>query len=277
MTTLDIQRRLTALGFDPGPADGIRGPRTIRAIKAFQKERGLHVDGIVGPVTAAALNAGVGAKPAKLTLDRGVFFPAARSAVFGGKLRQAQVDGMGAILDEWDAGGYSDPRWLAYIMATAHHETGGSFEPVEENLGYSAERLMQVWPSRFPSLIAARPYAGNPEKLANKVYGDRMGNTAPGDGWKYRGRGLVQITGKANYEKYGLDDNPDAAGDIRTAARIIVDGMVNGRFTGLLLRAFFDHDTDNPIGARKIINPDANGKMIAETHAKFLRAIEEAS
>jgi N-acetylmuramoyl-L-alanine amidase len=57
MTTLDIQRRLAALGFDPGPADGIRGPRTIRAIEAFQKERGLRVDGIVGPVTAAAMHA----------------------------------------------------------------------------------------------------------------------------------------------------------------------------------------------------------------------------
>lgn len=210
-------------------------------------------------------------------MDRQAFFAAVRASLFAGKLTQDQVTGMEAILDEWEASKASDPRWLAYIMATAHHETGARFAPVEENLNYTAKRLCQVWPSRFPNASAAAPYAGNPEKLANKVYGGRMGNVAPGDGWKYRGRGLVQITGKANYDKYGLTDNPDAAGDVKTAARIIVDGMINGRFTGLTLRAFFDHDSNNPIGARKIINPDANGDEIAVVYEKYLKAVKAAS
>ena len=72
-------------------------------------------------------------------------------------------------------------------------------ERLEEGLNYSAERLTKVWPRRFPTIAAAAPYAGNPEALANKVYGGRLGNTAPGDGWRYRGRGLIQVTGRDNY------------------------------------------------------------------------------
>jgi putative chitinase len=210
-------------------------------------------------------------------MNRSAYYSAVRASLFAGKLTQDQVTGMEAILDEWEKGNYLDPRWLAYIMATAHHETGARFAPIEENLNYSAKRLCQVWPSRFPNASAAAPYAGSPEKLANKVYGGRMGNVAPGDGWKYRGRGLVQITGRTNYAKYGLVDTPEAAGDVKTAARIIVDGMVNGRFTGLKLSTFFDIDSNNPAGARKIINPDANGAKIAKEYELYLKAVKAAS
>lgn len=76
-------------------------------------------------------------------------------------------------------------------------------QALTENMSYSAERLCKVWPGRFPTLADARPYARNPEALANKVYGGRMGNKAPGDGWKFRARTPIGITGYDNYAFVG--------------------------------------------------------------------------
>lgn len=90
-------------------------------------------------------------------------------------------------------------RATAHFLSQVLHESA-MLTVLAENLNYSAERLVAVWPRRFPSVSRARPYARNPEALANHVYADRMGNTEPGDGWKYRGRGLIQITGRSNYE-----------------------------------------------------------------------------
>ncbi len=111
---------------------------------------------------------------------------------------------------------------IAHAMAQFSHECGAGLE-VEENLNYSAARMMQVWPSRFPTLASAAPYAGNPRNLANNVYGSRMGNR-PGtdDGWNFRGRGAAQTTGRAGYQAVGdkmglsLVDNPDAVNDPRS-------------------------------------------------------------
>jgi putative chitinase len=94
------------------------------------------------------------------------------------------------------------PLRVAHFMAQVLHETGGL--TVEfENLNYSAERLPQVWPTRFKPKGPLMPtdFAHNPEKLANEVYGGRMGNTGPSDGFTYRGRGLLQLTGKESYQK----------------------------------------------------------------------------
>ena len=82
------------------------------------------------------------------------------------------------------------------------HESA-MLERVEENLNYTAERMCAVWPARFPRVSDALPYARSPEALANRVYGGRLGNTQPGDGWRYRGRGLVQVTGRDNYAMVG--------------------------------------------------------------------------
>lgn len=90
-------------------------------------------------------------------------------------------------------------RDLTAFLGQVLHESD-MLEHLEENLSYSAERLCAVWPSRFPALDAARPYARNPEALANKVYAARLGNVQQGDGWRFRGRGLIQVTGRANYE-----------------------------------------------------------------------------
>ena len=94
-------------------------------------------------------------------------------------------------------------RQAAFIGQCAHESA--NFKTLEENLNYKPETLMRVWPSRFPDLPTAMKYAHNQEAIANKVYGGRMGNGAEesGDGWKYHGRGLIQLTGKENYERCG--------------------------------------------------------------------------
>jgi putative chitinase len=89
---------------------------------------------------------------------------------------------------------------IAHFMAQVLHESDGLTSQFE-NLNYSAPRLPVVWPTRFKPGGPLDPaqYAHNPEKLANTVYGGRMGNTAPGDGYLYRGRGIIQLTGKSEY------------------------------------------------------------------------------
>lgn len=106
-------------------------------------------------------------------------------------------------------------RQVASFIAQASHESGG-YRVLVENLNYRAERLVQVWPSRFRNVQAAASYANNPEKLANLVYANRMGNgdERSGDGFKFRGRGLIQLTGRDNYRAFAnsigksIDDVP---------------------------------------------------------------------
>ena len=103
---------------------------------------------------------------------------------------------------------------MAAFIGQCSHESGG-FKSLEENLNYSSGSLSRVWPSRFPDKATADSYAHNPQKIANKVYSGRMGNTEDGDGWRYHGRGLIQLTGKENYANCGAGlgvsfiDDPD--------------------------------------------------------------------
>lgn len=109
----------------------------------------------------------------------------------------------------------------AHLLGQAAHESG-NFMISEENLNYRAETMCRVWPSRFKSEAEAEPYARNPEKLANKVYADRMGNgsEASGDGYKNRGRGFIQLTGAINIKQFAdhigrdsLVDDPSPIAD----------------------------------------------------------------
>jgi len=95
----------------------------------------------------------------------------------------------------------------AFLGQIAHEST--RLSRLEENLNYTAERICAVWPSRFKTVADAAPLARNPEALANAVYGGRMGNKLPGDGYRYRGRGLKQLTGKNNYAAYLLAGDVD--------------------------------------------------------------------
>lgn len=96
--------------------------------------------------------------------------------------------------------GISTPRQQAAFLGQAGHECG-NFKILEEGLSYSADRLMKIWPKRFPTLESAQPYARNGKALANKVYANRMGNRdeASGDGYRFRGSGYLQLTGHDNF------------------------------------------------------------------------------
>jgi putative chitinase len=110
----------------------------------------------------------------------------------------------------------NDARRAAAFLAQIAHESN-EFRSITENLNYSVAGLMNSWPKRFPTAAIAQQYARNPEKLANFVYALRLGNgdAESGDGWRYRGRGLIQLTGRGNYRAAGtalgvaLEDNPD--------------------------------------------------------------------
>ena len=95
------------------------------------------------------------------------------------------------------------PERGAHLLGQGSHESGG-FKLVRENLNYSAETMMRVWPSRFKTLADAEPYARNPKALADKVYSNRMGN-GEGEGHIYIGRGFLQLTGKDNYKAFAAD------------------------------------------------------------------------
>jgi putative chitinase len=94
------------------------------------------------------------------------------------------------------------PNRIAGFLGQTTHESA-NYKTLQENLNYSANGLVTVWPSRFPTFDIANEYARKPERIANKVYSNRMGNGSEesGDGWRYRGRGIIQITGRDNYEK----------------------------------------------------------------------------
>ena len=111
------------------------------------------------------------------------------------------LDPLNATFDKYDI---STPKRQAGFIGQCQHESN-NFRTLEENLHYSAAGLMRVWPSRFTSDVVAQAYANNPEKIANKVYAGRMGNgdEESGDGWAYHGRGLIQLTGRDNYNACG--------------------------------------------------------------------------
>ena len=115
------------------------------------------------------------------------------------------------------------PKRQACFIGQCMHESGG-FKQLKENLNYSAKALMNTWPSRFPDMDTAEKFERQPEKIANKVYSGRMGNIEDGDGAKYIGRGLIQLTGKDNYKAFGdaigedLIANPQLVEEPRYAA-----------------------------------------------------------
>ena len=180
-------------------------------------------------------------------INRKFFFDHIRQALFQGSLSQAQVDGLDQILDYWEAeAGKKDDRWLAYALATAHHETDKTFGPIREyGLGHG------------------HPY-GVPD---------------PQTGQAYYGRGLVQLTWKANYKtfsdllKVDLVSDPDLALDMKYAVPIMFVGMEKGLFTGKKLATYFEGPLEDWVHARRIINGLDCADAIAAFGKVFYAAI----
>jgi putative chitinase len=209
-------------------------------------------------------------------MNSAAFFAAVRDRLFASKMTQAQVRGINAILDRWTANALTDARWLAYMLATAYHETGRAMQPVQENLNYGAPGLRATFPKYF-SYAEAQAYQRQPQRIANRAYANRMGNgdEASGDGWRFRGRGLVQITGRNNYRTYGIENDPDKALEDDVAVHILFDGMIHGRFTGRKLADFFNASVEDWRGARQIINAMDRADDVAGYASAFLGALRK--
>lgn len=204
-----------------------------------------------------------------------------RKNVFNGKMSDKQMYGTQIIIDTYYAflTGNSNIHELSYMLATAYHESNATMWPVVENLNYTTpERIKRVWPKRFKTAVDARPYVRNPIGLANFVYGDRNGNYQPNDGWDFRGRGVVQLTGRGNYQfatnRLAIDlvGNPDSALIPMVSAQILVIGMSGGWFTGYKTGDFFKTQI-KPEMARQVVNPDNNGALIEGYYNKFLSSL----
>ena len=186
-------------------ADGDFGPGTEKLVKEWQAANGLTADGLVGDGTWAKM---FGSAPVA-------------APVVSGTLKLEKLKGHvpdSVIVQIPDAAtkfGITTNLRLAHFLSQCGHESGG-FKAVSENLNYSADGLVKIFGKYFNATTAAG-YARNPEKIASKVYASRMGNgdEASKEGFKFRGRGYIQLTGKENYTKFGkfigedIASNPD--------------------------------------------------------------------
>lgn len=179
--------------------------------------------------------------------DRRKFYDTIRVDPFGGHLSQFQVQGIEAILDEWEVRKLTDLRWLAYMLATTYWETAHTMQPIEE----------------YPGSRNGRAY-NNPD---------------PETGKKYFGRGFVQLTHKGNYakmSKYTGEDlvkYPDKALKMIPATIILFEGMIQGLFTGVKLATYFNDTKSDWVNARKIINGTDKANLIAQIALQFYTAM----
>lgn len=198
-------------------------------------------------------------------IDRARFFAGIRQQPFPGKLTAGQVSGTEAILDEWERRGMTDLRWLAYMLATAKWETNHTMQPIHEEGGPAYWKRMYDPQGSRPALAK------------------RNGNTKPGDGARFCGRGYVQLTWRNNYRRLGnligqpLEDNPDLAMKPDIAAEIMFEGMKGGIFTGKKLADYFNAKTTDWINARRIINGTDRASEIAGIAKQFYADLIAAS
>ena len=189
----DVKKLQNKLGLG---ADGVFGPGTEKAVKEWQSKNGLTADGIVGESTWAKLGLGLSTIKEDVVISKGG--PIALEKLKG-HIPEAVITQIPTVMEKF---AINTPLRLAHFLAQCGHESGG-FKAVQENLNYSSDGLKKIFPKYFPGNLA-ESYARNPEKIASKVYGGRMGN-----GFKFRGRGYIQLTGKDNYTAFAKAINED--------------------------------------------------------------------
>lgn len=157
-------------------------------------------------------------------------------------------------------------RDTAMLLAQVGHESN-DLTNLEENLNYSAKRLIEVWPKRYPTVEAAMPYARNPEALANDTYGGRLGNTMKGDGWKYRGRGPIMITGKYNYSQL----HKDTGLEVLTHPEL----LVTDKLAGAISACWYFRTFVTGSSIEKVTKQIQGGQLgLTDRNARYLRAIQ---
>ena len=250
----DVEKLQQALGFPP-PQDGKFGTNTENAVKRFQKDNGLVVDGIVGDGTwSALLKQPVETAPASsppsptITIGSGILnIDAIVRSIPYPTIRAFARRSVPIILQECNRNGVTNLAQIAYILATAEHES---------HLGEWMEEFASGW-----------DYEGR--------VGD-LGNDQAGDGPLFKGRGFVQLTGRKNYTEWksrlGIDivSNPERVMEPEIAAKILVQGMRDGSFTTVNLD---DHIGDDFVNARRIINGTDRAGQIAAIADEYLKVL----
>ena len=197
----DVKKLQEKLGLS---ADGVFGTGTELAVKGWQSTHGLTADGIVGDGTWS-----------KMFATQTVITEPSPAPNVGGlkleKLKGHVPDAVIAMIpDTAQKFQINTPLRLAHFLAQCGHESGG-FKATQENLNYSAKGLRGIFGRYFPTDALAEQYQRKPEMIASRVYGGRMGNGAEPtkEGYKFRGRGYIQLTGKDNYTAFGKAINED--------------------------------------------------------------------
>lgn len=259
-TAIGVQRQLLSMGFalPKFGADGKPGDETWKAMSAALAEleaaRGTPAPGDVSGM-----------------IDRVAFYLAVKKqGLFGGVLNASQVAGMEGILDGWEKAKLTDLRWLAYMLATAYHETSRTMRAIRETKAANDDAAIA---------ILDRSFAAGKLSWVKTPYWHR-----DADGKSWLGRGLVQLTHKKNYQAMsdilGVDlvDQPSYALNDEIAVEIMIEGMtrgvsLKGDFTGKSLEDYFNATTEDWTNARRIINGVESAALVAGYGRKFHAAL----